>query len=84
MTFKEYVDKLNTFIKENPDVENLTIIYSSDDEGNSYQEVGDWDGFPIGHHSGEYRGDFISKNNDPEWWEECEYTDEDINAICIN
>jgi hypothetical protein len=39
MTVKKYVDTLIEMLKKNPEIENYEVIYSSDDEGNSYQKV---------------------------------------------
>lgn len=39
MKLKEYVDGLVEFLKSNPELSDSVVIYSSDDEGNSYQEV---------------------------------------------
>lgn len=39
MTFKDYVNNLNQFLKENPELAEAKTIYASDDEGNSYREV---------------------------------------------
>lgn len=39
MTLKEHLDEINKLIESNPEVGNFPIIYSSDDEGNSYQPV---------------------------------------------
>lgn len=39
MKLKEYVDGLVEFLKSNPELSDSVVIYSSDDEGNCYQEV---------------------------------------------
>ena len=39
MKFKEYVEGLQKFLKENPEAGEFVTICSSDDEGNSYHEV---------------------------------------------
>ena len=39
MTLGKYVETLVDMLKRNPEIEDYTVIYSSDDEGNSYQKV---------------------------------------------
>lgn len=39
MKLKEYIEKLNKLIAENPESLEMDVITSSDDEGNSYNEV---------------------------------------------
>ena len=39
MTLRGYVQTLVDMLKRNPEIEHYTVIYSSDDEGNSYQKV---------------------------------------------
>jgi hypothetical protein len=39
MKLKEYIEKLNKLIVENPESLEMDVITSSDDEGNSYNEV---------------------------------------------
>jgi hypothetical protein len=39
MKLKEYIKHLNQIIKENPANADLEVIYSKDDEGNSYSSV---------------------------------------------
>jgi len=38
-TFKEYVDKLNNLLKNNPKLKNLPVYYAVDEEGNEYKQV---------------------------------------------
>lgn len=74
MKLKDYIASLKKFIKDNPGSEELTVIYSRDDEGNGFQEVyytpsmGIW----------EEREDFISNEED------LKNREEEINAVCIN
>lgn len=78
MKLPEYVKKLVEILENDPDAKNLTVISASDDEGNDYSEVsynpciGIWE--PIN------REFDVLDVDDPD----SEYTDEDINAICIN
>lgn len=39
MTVNEYVNNLTQLLKKNPEIAELEVIYSQDDEGNSYQKV---------------------------------------------
>ena len=39
MTLRVYVQTLVDMLKRNPEIEHYTVIYSSDDEGNTYQKV---------------------------------------------
>lgn len=40
MKLKEFIENLSKMVKENPSTLDLDVVYSSDDEGNSYQKVG--------------------------------------------
>lgn len=39
MTLKEYVAHLNRLMRENPKAKDMTVMYASDAEGNSFDEV---------------------------------------------
>lgn len=73
MKLKEYLESLNDLAKENPELLESQVIYSSDDEGNSYEEVyytasvvkGEWEG----------REFCRTDSEDDDWLE---------TAICIN
>jgi hypothetical protein len=39
MTVKNYTNTLLEMLKKNPEIEHYEVIYSTDDEGNSYQKV---------------------------------------------
>ena len=39
MKVNEYVNNLTQLLKKNPEIAELEVIYSQDDEGNSYQKV---------------------------------------------
>ncbi len=39
MTVNEYVNNLVEMLKKDPQIGELEVIYSQDDEGNSYQKV---------------------------------------------
>ena len=76
MVFKEYVERLQKALKENPTLAMKSVIYAIDDEGNSYNKV---EQEPVvGYFDGTYNGDFTSNTED--------LKDEGlpVNAICIN
>ena len=81
MNLKTYIENLQKFAKENPDLLEATVVYSRDDEGNGFQEV---------HYTpdaGIYEDrDFIPRDNIEEEGAE-EYGLEENwkpNAVCIN
>ena len=39
MNLNTYIDLLKEMVKENPEVGKMTVVYASDDEGNSFDEV---------------------------------------------
>jgi hypothetical protein len=36
---KEYLDKINAKVAENPEILNYSLVYSKDDEGNGFKKV---------------------------------------------
>lgn len=93
MKFKEYIKKLNNILNIHPETADLNVIYSSDDEGNSFNFVSDY--ITLGHYNGKYCGEFTSKNQIQEMIKEdiedgYSNVEEEINsqfpinAICIN
>jgi len=76
MNLQEYIDNLNNFAKEHPEMLNATVIYSKDDEGNGYQEVyytptiGQFDT------DGEFQSEENLKSDEVEEYQ--------LNAVCIN
>ncbi len=81
MTFKEYVDTLNTMLYERPGLGDMDVIYASDDEGNEYQKVVYTP--TLGYFDGEYKGEFIPDSCFEENQENYD-TELTANAICIN
>lgn len=79
MKLKEYVRQLGAIAEVYPDLE---VVYSSDDEGNSYQIVGDGEVGSLGKFEGNYHGDFSHYVEGQEEDYGCE--EDEINAICIN
>lgn len=71
MTFGEYVEKLNNFLKENPKAKDLDVVYASDPEGNDYYT-----------HFCDPQG--VKRNNDD--WETRDQVDniDEAEEICIN
>ena len=39
MKFKEYVEGMNKFLKDRPEVADFNVVSSSDEEGNSFNHV---------------------------------------------
>ena len=39
MKFKEYVNQLKKFLKDNPEAADYDVVYASDSEGNSFHLV---------------------------------------------
>ena len=39
MTVRNYINTLVEMVKKNPEIEHYTVIYSADDEGNTFQKV---------------------------------------------
>jgi hypothetical protein len=74
MKLKEYIANLQEMVKENPSLNELTVVASIDDEGNGYNEVHYTPS--VGHMDEDGEGIFA-----PEDLEEEEY---EINVICIN
>ena len=75
MKFKEYLDNLNKYAKENPDSLNYDVITSVDDEGNGYNLV----------HYSPSKGifedrEFISEDG----LEDYNRDKVDLNSICVN
>lgn len=68
MKLKEYIESLNQMVKDDPSILEYDVVYSSDDEGNSYEFVAFTPS--VGHFSGIPWNGF-----DPT---------ENPNAICIN
>jgi hypothetical protein len=66
--FKDYVDQLIKFLSENPETADYQVIYSRDDEGNSYDQV----------YYGPSKGTFDENSGDFK-----ENKDSD-NSVCIN
>jgi hypothetical protein len=82
MTLKEYSESISKLAENYPDA---LVVYSSDDEGNSYQKVSS-DG-TLGFCNGDYYGDFFALCHVEECPEEevyKQYVGKKPNAVCIN
>lgn len=69
MTFREYLESINTFAEQFPEALDLDVVYASDDEGNSFQPV-----YEIPSLGWYVDREFYPKEDDIE----------EINAVCIN
>jgi hypothetical protein len=78
MTFKEYVDTLNTMLYERPGLGNLDVVYAADDEGNGYGKVHYTPTLGFFDH-GEFTADSSFEEHQEDYGEELI-----ANAICIN
>lgn len=75
MKLKEYLENINELVKADPNILDYTVVFSSDDEGNSYNEVHYEPSLGI-YEDDEWVGvEYDSYEN---------YDEKDINAICIN
>lgn len=72
MTLQEYLDWMNQLLIERPELASMQVVYATDDEGNSFQEVHcNWTVWKFD----EYSWSFITEDDEAFDW---------INAICIN
>ena len=80
MKFKQYVENLNNFLEEHPELAYMETIYAVDDEGNDYHSVYNEPSLcqveDVNTHSLEMVG-FYDDDSD-------EISKEDCNCICIN
>ncbi len=70
MTLKQYREKLNKLAEENPEADDMQVIYSKDDEGNGYSNIHYSPG--LGTFDGE---DYNNATDDSE---------NKPNAVCVN
>ena len=77
MTLKEYADDINNLLKDNPEFADFPVIYSADDEGNSYQNV-NYTPSPV------EVEDPLSYYHELVWEEDGETEGQNFNAIIIN
>jgi len=85
MKLSKYIEQLNEFVKENPEALDMKVIYSRDDEGNGYQEVGYG---PSKYRLMEDDGEYESEENYNEMAEEWHNDGYEIptteQVVCIN
>jgi len=79
MKLKEFLDNLNKLVKDHPEYLELDVITSKDAVGNGFEEV--YFGPSVGVFTED--SEFVSSDSE-DFGEEYEYTDKDVNAICIN
>lgn len=76
MNLKQYIEQLQGIVKENPEHENLSVIFAKDDEGNGFGFIG-------------YAPSLGNINDDMDFTQVENFSDIDeddriINSICIN
>jgi len=76
MTLKKYIKKLIKIIEENPEYADLDIVYSGDDEGNTFNKV--IYAPSIGYFNNDDKN-FIGINQFKDW-----DINDKPNAVCIN
>lgn len=74
MKLKEYLEELQNMINDNPEILEYDLIYSSDDEGNSFDMIS------FGPSIQKFNGENTVHPDDIENYEESELT----NVICLN
>lgn len=77
LTFKQYLDALNKFAKENPKMLSMLVITSRDEEGNGYNKV------YYKPSPGFFDGDYAFTPED-QFDELDEPENAKVNAICVN
>jgi hypothetical protein len=75
MKLSEYFNQLKDFIELHPECLDMDVVYSCDDEGNSYQKV--YYGPSVGILEDT---DFICEDQLEDWDRDLE----DLNSVCIN
>jgi len=75
MKLKEYLEKLNALVKEDPKILDFEMVTSADDSGNGF-----WKVYNEASKGVLEDGDFIDKDS----FEDYGYEDGDENIICLN
>lgn len=70
MKLKEYIENLNNLVEDNPELLEAIVLYSEDEEGNSFEEV--------------YWHPTVGVWEDGEFRDADEEPDSLANAVCIN
>ena len=81
MKLRQFLDQLNNLVKEHPEYLDLDVITSKDAEGNGFEEV--YYEPSVGVFDDSNDSQFCSRESE-DFEEEYGYTDQDINAICVN
>ncbi len=71
MKLREFLERLNDMVKERPELEELDVITSIDDEGNAFNLVN-------------YSPTVGNYNDDNEFEQEYPDCEFEINAVCVN
>lgn len=81
MKLKEYLSYLKKAVDADNSLLDMELVYAIDDEGNDFRHVNFLPTLGIFK-----QGEFISKDEIEEYNEsyETEYSDNDINSLCIN
>lgn len=81
MKLKEYLSHLKKAVDADNSLLDMELVYAIDDEGNDFRQVNFLPTLGIFK-----QGEFISKDEIEEYNEdyETEYSDNDINSLCIN
>ena len=81
MKLKEYLSHLKKAVNADNSLLDMELVYAIDDEGNDFRQVNFLPTLGIFK-----QGEFISKDEIEEYNEdyETEYSDNDINSLCIN
>ena len=81
MKLKEYLSHLKKAVDADNSLLDMELVYAIDDEGNDFKQVNFLPTLGIFK-----QGEFISKDEIEEYNEsyETEYSDNDINSLCIN
>ena len=83
MKFEVFVKNCVKLLEEKPEVGEYDTVYAHDDEGNGFQVVG-WEPTLGIREDGGYTFEFIALESLREEPEEYDYTEKDLNAVCIN
>tara|TARA_Y100000389_G_scaffold86606_1_gene83294 strand:- start:4531 stop:4764 length:234 start_codon:yes stop_codon:yes gene_type:complete len=71
-TLRQLINRLNDIVKDNPEALDLPLVYSIDDEGNSFHRV--YFDAGLGNYNERDR-EFLNKE---------EANDKEVNCVCIN
>jgi hypothetical protein len=78
MILKEFLENINKMVEKDPSILELTVITSIDAEGNGFNEL------YYEPSIGVFEDDEFVGSDSEDFYDEYEYSKENINAICIN